>query len=111
MDKCTHSNNVNGLKSMTLLCAPSALNSKTLLYTSVLKQEPVDESDSFAIYHLESPNGKTIKLTIRIPQKDSLEEDLVYKSYGECVYEVEFSGSKTNDIIKITTGGRVVLSK
>ncbi|TIA99217.1 hypothetical protein E3P94_00504 [Wallemia ichthyophaga] len=90
-DSLEHTNGVQGVKALTLLCNDTALQASVFLYSSILRQLPQVQSEKHAIFQLESPLHKSIELLLRTPQ-NSDEEKKVMVNNGDIIHQVELYG-------------------
>lgn len=102
-----HTNGVNGVKGLTLLCNETALQASVLLYSSILRQAPKEQSEKDAVFVLESPSQTSVELRLRTPQTND-EEERVLANNGDAVYQVELYGCAAK--ISSMLGGRVIIS-
>ncbi|TIA88844.1 hypothetical protein E3P99_02379 [Wallemia hederae] len=92
-----HPNGAVGVQGCNLLCTQSALPAATLVYSSILRQEPRHSDSDSAEFSLDTPSqlphALPATLTLRTPRSAD-EEQAVLAANGECLYQVVVHGSR-----------------
>ena len=92
-----HPNGAVGVQGCKMLCTQSALPAATLVYSSILRQEPRHSDSDSAEFSLDAPSqlshAQSATLTLSTPSSAD-EEQAVLAANGECLYEVVVHGSR-----------------